>query len=78
VAWKQPSEDRAVGALVYYAATNVFGTSTPVSAVYGPPLEELSLVFTPPSVGTWYAWVVALNASDVPASSVATGAIVVT
>lgn len=78
LSWTQPASTNGVGALVYYGTTNVFGSSTPVDAVYGGPGASLSFVIEPLSAGTYYVWVVSLNASDVPGTEVPTGAVIVT
>lgn len=76
--WTAPNSANYAGARLYWNAVDDFGTATLAATEYGAPSAADSRIVTVISAGTRYGWVVAINASGVAASAVATGAVTVT
>lgn len=75
--WEAPNSANYHAAQVWVNTSNDFGTATLEATEYGAPNAEDSAT-VPLAAGTKYAWLVAINASGVQASPVATGSFTVT
>lgn len=75
--WTAPNSSNYSAARLYWNTTNSFGTATLAATEYGAPNAADSRIVTGVSAGTRYGWVVAINASGVAASPVATGAVTI-
>ena len=75
--WTAPNSPNYFGARLYWNTSNTFAGSTLGATEYGAPNAADSRVVTGISAGTRYGFVVAINASGVEATPVATGAKVV-
>lgn len=76
--WTAPNSANYAAARLYINTANTFTGSTLVATEYGPPNISDGRVVTGLTAGTKYGFVVAINASGVPAADVATGAFTVT
>lgn len=75
--WTSPNTPRYFATRIYVSTVDDVGTATLVATEYGAPNTADSRTVTL-SADTYYAWLVAINASGVPASPEATGAFTVT
>lgn len=76
--WTAPNSPNYAAARLYINTSNTFTGATLVATEYGPPNISDGRVVTGLSAGVKYGFVVAINASGVAASPVATGAFTVT
>ncbi|MGG7534687.1 hypothetical protein [Rhizobium sp. 12,4] len=76
--WTAPNSANYSGARLYVNTSNTFSGATLVATEYGSPSSADSHVVTGLAAGTKYGFIVAINASGVAASAVATGSFVVT
>lgn len=76
--WKAPNSPNYFASKLYLNTTNNFGTATLVATEYGIASANDARVVTGLSAGTKYGWIVAINASGVEASPVATPTATVT
>jgi hypothetical protein len=74
--WTAPNSSNYFACRIYVNTTNSFGTATLVATEYGAPNAADSRA-VPLAANNYYAWLVAINASGVEASAVATGIFVV-
>lgn len=72
--WMAPNTPNYFAARLYLNTTNSFSGSTLAATEYGVAAASDARTVTGLSAGTYYGWVVAINASGVAASEVATGA----
>ncbi len=77
-AWTAPNSANYFASRLYLNTTNSFSGATLVAVEYGPPSAADSRIVTGLTAGSYFGFVEAINASGVPASAVATGAITVT
>lgn len=75
--WTAPNSANYYGARLYLNTANDFATATLQDTEYGYANDVESRTFTGLAANTYYGWVVAINASGVAASEVATGSVVV-
>lgn len=73
-----PNSANYFASLLFLNVVNDFGTASLVATEYGAAKDVESVTVTGLSAGTYYGWVVAINASGVRAAAVATGSISVT
>jgi hypothetical protein len=76
--WTSPNNSHYVKARLYRNTSNTFGTATFVKDIFGPASTAQSTADTGLAAGTYYYWVKASNGSNVSATEVGTGAVVVT
>ncbi|MCP8895356.1 hypothetical protein KYK29_10460 [Shinella daejeonensis] len=76
--WKAPNSANYFASRLYLNTSNTMTGATLVGTEYGPPATADSRVITGLSAGTYYGFIVSINASGVAASAVATGAATVT
>lgn len=76
--WTAPNSANYYAARIYINTVNTFGTATLVATEYGPPSAVDLRAVTGLSAGSYYGWIVAINASGVAAAEVATGTFTVT
>ncbi|WWT40007.1 putative tail fiber protein H [Nostoc phage Nsp-JY10] len=76
--WTAPNSANYAAARLYINTANTFSGSTLVATEYGPPNISDGRVVTGLTAGLKYGFVVAINASGVAASPVATGSFTVT
>lgn len=76
--WVAPNSPNYSAVRIYVNTTNTLTGATLVATEYGPPNIADGRVVTGLTVGTKYAWLVAINASGIEASPVATGSFDVT
>ena len=76
--WTAPNSANYYAARIYINTVNTFGTATLVATEYGPPSAVDLRAVTGLTAGSYYGWIVAINASGVAAAEVATGTFTVT
>jgi hypothetical protein len=76
--WTSPNNVHYIKGRIYRNTINTFGSATFVKDVFGPASTAQSTTDTGLAAGTYYYWVRASNGSNVEATQVATGAVVVT
>ncbi|MGZ2455453.1 hypothetical protein [Rhizobium anhuiense] len=76
--WTAPNSANYAGVRLYINTVNSFSGATLVGTEYGPPNLADGRVVTGLSAGVKYGFIVAINASGVPAAAQATGAFTVT
>lgn len=76
--WTAPNSANYAAARLYVNTSNTFTGATLVATEYGPPNISDGRVVTGLSAGTKYGFIVAINASGVPAAEVGTGSFIVT
>jgi hypothetical protein len=75
LSWVLPNSANCVGARVYRNTTNSFAGATLRTTVFGAPNTAQAYTDTATGLGLVYYWVVAVNASGVESSEVASGGI---
>lgn len=68
--WTNPNSPNFYKTIVYRGTTAVFGAATPIATIYGGIALAKSYIDTGLANGTYYWWVVAVNASGVAAAQV--------
>lgn len=76
--WTAPNSANYYACRIYINTVNDVGTATLVATEYGPPSAVDLRAITGLVAGTYYGWLVAINASGVAAAEVATGTFTVT
>jgi hypothetical protein len=72
--WTAPNSANYFACRIYIGSTNNINAATLMATEYGPPSAVDNRAVLGLAPGTRYAWLVAINASGVPATAVATGA----
>lgn len=75
--WTAPNSSNYFACRIYISSTNNINAATLMATEYGPPSAVDNRAVLGLTAGTRYAWLVAINASGVPSTAVATGAFVV-
>lgn len=75
--WVSPNSGNYFACRIYLNTVDNFGTATLAATEYGAPNTADSRVLTGLTPDTYFAWLVAINASGVPAAEVATGSFTV-
>lgn len=76
--WTAPNSANYYAARIYINTVDTFGTATLSATEYGPPSSVDLRAVTGLTAGSYYGWIVAINASGVAATAVATGSFTVT
>nr|CAD6413061.1 could be an antifreeze protein [Rhizobium sp. Q54] len=76
--WIAPNSANYFAARLYMSTTNTFSSATLVATEYGASAANDARSVTGLSAGTYYGWIVAINASGVASAAVATGPATVT
>jgi hypothetical protein len=76
--WTAPNSSNYFACRIYISSTNNINTATLMATEYGPPSAVDNRAILGLAPGVRYGWLVAINASGVPASATATGAFTIT
>jgi hypothetical protein len=72
--WTAPNSSNYFACRIYISSTNNINTATLMATEYGPPSAVDNRAILGLAAGVRYGWLIAINASGVPATATATGA----